>query len=134
MATRGRWRRPTTLIRLPVVPAHLNLTVTDVVRSVAFYQRWLAFGPEDRRFPDGTIFIRDAEGTDLALHAGAVAADALDSFHFGFRRESAEEVRSLQADLHAAGVPIFELAEEVDLVSLKLRDPDGYLVEVYWER
>ena len=114
---------------------HLNLTVTDLERSIAFYRRWLRFGPEDRRFPDGTIFLRDSDGTDLALHPGGeVPTDALARFHFGFRRESGEEVRSLHAELHAAGVPICEFDDDVDLVSVKLQDPDGYLVEVYWER
>ena len=119
---------------LNVVPVHINLTVTDPTRSIAFYRKWLRFGPEDRRFPDGTVFIRDAEGTDLALHAGVVRADSLAYFHFGFRRESGGEVRSLHAELKSAGVPIGQFDDEEGLVSVKLRDPDGYLVEVYWER
>ena len=72
---------------MAVVPVHINLTVTDLDRSAAFYQKWLRFGPEDRRFPDGTIFLRDSEGTDLALHLGEIPTDLSEFFHFGFRRE-----------------------------------------------
>jgi catechol 2,3-dioxygenase-like lactoylglutathione lyase family enzyme len=120
-------------IRLTIVPVHINLTVADLARSITFYRRWLRFGHDDRRFPDGTIFIRDVEGTDLALHPGEVPTDILASFHFGFRRETGDEVRSLQAELQAAGVPICGFDDEAGLVSVKFQDPDGYHVEVYWE-
>jgi catechol 2,3-dioxygenase-like lactoylglutathione lyase family enzyme len=73
------------------VPAHINLAVSDVQRSVAFYGRWLGFGPEDRRFLDGTVFIRDAEGTDLVFQTSTARMEPTSA------------------------------------------NPDGYLVEVYWE-
>lgn len=120
-------------IPLTVVPVHLNLTVSDLERSAAFYRRWLNFGPVDRRFPDGTIFLRDPEGTDLALHPGQAPSDPPDYFHFGFRRQSADVVRTLRGELLAADVAVSEFDDEADLVSLKLSDPDGYVVEVYWE-
>jgi catechol 2,3-dioxygenase-like lactoylglutathione lyase family enzyme len=109
----------------------VNLTVADIERSAAFYQQWLGFGPEDRRFSDGTSFFRDSEGTDLALHAGPASAPR--EFHFGFRRESADEVRDLRARLVAGGVEVMAFDDEPDVVSVKLKDPDGYVVEVYWE-
>jgi catechol 2,3-dioxygenase-like lactoylglutathione lyase family enzyme len=113
---------------------HINLTVADLTRSVDFYRRWLGFGPVDRRFPDGTIFIRDAEGTDLALHAGVVGRPPAPNVHFGFRREDPKEVRALHRSLVDGGVDVLELDDEADLVSVKALDPDGYVVEVYWER
>jgi catechol 2,3-dioxygenase-like lactoylglutathione lyase family enzyme len=117
------------------VPVHINLTVSDLERSADFYQKWLNFGPEDRRFPDGTVFVRDSEGTDLALHLGEVPTDAREFFfHFGFRRDNADSVRALHAELTDAGVPICEFEDEMALVSVKFSDPDGYSVEVYWER
>jgi catechol 2,3-dioxygenase-like lactoylglutathione lyase family enzyme len=116
------------------VPVHLNLTVTDIERSVTFYQQWLGFGPEDRRFDDGTTFVRDSEGTDLALHAGEVSTTLHGQvFHFGFRRDTATEVRDLWEELIAGGVEVIAFDEEPDVVSVKLMDPDGYVIEVYWE-
>lgn len=115
------------------MPVHLNLTVTDVEESMRFYARWLCFGHEDRRFADGTVFIRDAEGTDLALHAGTLPATAATSFHFGFRRATSGEVRSLHDRLVDADVRDVEFDVDPELVSVKFKDPDGYVIEVYWE-
>jgi catechol 2,3-dioxygenase-like lactoylglutathione lyase family enzyme len=115
------------------MPVHLNLTVVDMQSSLAFYRRWLGFGKGERRFPDGTVFLRDSEGTDLAFHAGHVSAPALVAFHFGWRRSDVSVVRDLYAGLAGAGVSITEFDDGDDLVSVKFLDPDGYVVEVYWE-
>lgn len=115
------------------MPFHLNLTVADIDRSVAFYRRWLGFGDVDRAFPDGTVFVRDDEGTDLAFHEGASTPDARRAFHFGFRWAAPESIRRLEGELRAAGVPLTEFDDDPDVVSVKFTDPDGYLVEIYWE-
>ncbi len=114
------------------MPVHISLEVNDVDESKGFYARWLDFGPEDRRFPDGTVFIRDPEGTDLALHAGTRAAPTT-SFHFGFRRATSEEVRGLRDRLADAAVDGVEFDDDPDVVSVKFKDPNGYVIEVYWE-
>ena len=115
------------------MPVHINLTVADVGRSLAFYRRWLGFGEVDRRFPDGTVFVRDAEGTDLALHAGARADGPPAGFHFGFRRAHASDVDALYGALRAGGVAVIEHEASPTLSSVRFCDPDGYVVEVYWE-
>jgi catechol 2,3-dioxygenase-like lactoylglutathione lyase family enzyme len=38
-----------------LVPVHLNLTVADPERSVAFYRRWFGFDRGRRDFPDGYV-------------------------------------------------------------------------------
>ena len=59
---------------------------------------------------------------------------ALPSFlHFGVRAESREAVRAFAGRLRAYGVPIVEEFNERDYVSVKCRDPDGYVVEYAWE-
>jgi predicted enzyme related to lactoylglutathione lyase len=42
-------------------------------------------------------------------------------------------VRELLARVSADGVQVVEEVEEPGLVSFKCVDPDGYVVEVYWE-
>lgn len=42
-------------------------------------------------------------------------------------------MRAFSARLAADGVEIVEAWEEPDYVSVKFRDPDGYVVEVSWE-
>lgn len=115
------------------MPVHINLTVADVDRSLAFYQRWLGFTGAARAFPDGTVFTRDPEGTDLAFHAGLASPPPDGLFRFGFRRARPDDVRALQSRCEQEGLDIVERDDSEAMVSLKFRDPDGYVVEVYWE-
>lgn len=55
--------------RLPM--AHLNLTVGEVEHSIAFYRKWFGFTAPSRTYPDGTVFIGNDDGFNLALHPGA---------------------------------------------------------------
>ena len=55
------------------------------------------------------------------LHFGVGLADR--------RRRAARSGRRLAAD----GIPIVEEWDEPDYVSVKCRDPDGYVVEAAWE-
>lgn len=119
--------------RAPLPLAHLNLTVTDLDRSIAFYRRWFGFDRPTTTYPDGTVFLRNEDRFDLALHAGPVPAAPLRSMHFGFRSHDAEQVRRLRAELTAAGVALTEQHDEPDYVGFKCLDPDGYEIEVYWE-
>ena len=110
--------------------AHLNLTVFDVERSVAFSRRWFGFDSEPQEYDDGTVFIRDARGFDLALHEGSPFAAGI---HFGFRADSADAVRSLRTAMTEAHATITETYDEDGFVTFKCLDPDGYEIEVYWE-
>jgi catechol 2,3-dioxygenase-like lactoylglutathione lyase family enzyme len=113
---------------------HLALAVTDQERSRRFYERYLGFDAEPaRRYDDGVLMLYDARGFALAL-GPAEGAVALPPFlHFGKGLESPEAVRALADRLAADGVPIAGRWEEQDYVSVKFRDPDGYVVEVSWE-
>jgi len=44
-----------------------------------------------------------------------------------------EAVRAKRQELRAAGVPETEWWDEEGYVSMKVRDPDGYGVEVAWD-
>ena len=112
---------------------HLAITVSDQARSRSFYQRWFGFLPETARtYPDGTLILRDGDGFALALHPGDGAPD--DEFlHFGFSCADPGEVHDLRARLVSAGETVVEHDDEPDLVSVKVLDPDGYRVEIFWE-
>jgi catechol 2,3-dioxygenase-like lactoylglutathione lyase family enzyme len=115
--------------------AHLGLLVADQARSQEFYATYFGFDPATaRRYPDGTVIIRDADGFDLALHAADRPTGPLPEFlHFGFHCAEVAEVRALHDRMRADGVPIAGFDEEPGLVSFKCLDPDGYPVETYWE-
>jgi catechol 2,3-dioxygenase-like lactoylglutathione lyase family enzyme len=119
-------------VALPLV--HLNLTVTDVERSIAFYRRWFGFTRPPRTYDDGTVFVGNDDGFDLALHpADSGPGPGAAGFHFGFRAADPATVVALRAELHSAGVALTESYDEDDYVNLKCLDPDGYEIEVYWE-
>ena len=47
--------------------------------------------------------------------------------------DAPEAVRDARDRFAAAGVEIADFWDEPDYVSVKVRDPDGYVVEVSWE-
>jgi catechol 2,3-dioxygenase-like lactoylglutathione lyase family enzyme len=114
---------------------HLGLPVRDRERSLAFYARYFGFDPATARtYDDGTVIVRNADRFDLALHPATDDITVPAFLHFGFTMPTPQAVRALEQRLSAAGERIVEHDDEPDLVSFKCRDPDGWRVEVYWER
>ncbi|MFI6078516.1 VOC family protein [Actinoplanes sp. NPDC051343] len=114
---------------------HLGLPVRDYERSLTFYATYFGFDPATaQKYGDGTVIVRNADGFDLALHPTAAAITAPEFLHFGFMMAAPGEVRALRQRLAEQDVPVVEEDDEPDLVSFKCLDPDGWRVEVYWER
>lgn len=109
---------------------HVALTVRDRERSAAFYAEHL--GLTEPVHDDAHLLILSGSGREgglLALSEGVPPAD-LDGVHFGFRVADAERVRAARERFRAAGVAEVEW-DEAGPVRVQVRDPDGYLVEVY---
>jgi hypothetical protein len=53
--------------------------------------------------------------------------------HFGVRLPDRDAVRALRDRLAADRVELVEECDEPEYVSVKCRDPDGYIVEAAWE-
>ena len=117
------------------VPMHLALPVRDENRSRRFYETYLGFDAEPaERMSDGVLMLYDAAGIALALEETEEPISLPGFLHFGFRSaSSAGEVRAFRDRFRRDGVPIAEEWEEPDYVSVKCRDPDGYVVELSWE-
>ena len=109
---------------------HLHLHVADVAASRAFYETFFGFREDVWHGP--ILFLADETGFALALAPGPVER-LPDWWHFGFRLPSPEDVRRLGDTLAAAGHDLDETGDEDDLVWRRVRDPDGYRIEVYWE-
>jgi catechol 2,3-dioxygenase-like lactoylglutathione lyase family enzyme len=113
---------------------HLALAVTDERRSREFYERWFGLGvrpPE--RMDDGVLMTYGPGDVTIAL-GPAEGRPQLPAFlHFGFVLDEPQAVRALRDRFAAAGVEIVEFWDEPDYVSVKVRDPDGYVVEAAWE-
>jgi catechol 2,3-dioxygenase-like lactoylglutathione lyase family enzyme len=112
---------------------HLNITVTDVDRSTAFYARWFGFDRILADYPDGTRFVTDGSGFELALHHRAGAGPQGGDWHFGFLAADPGTVRSLLTQLRSDAVAVMEVEDEPGYVGFKCEDPDGHVIEVYWE-
>jgi catechol 2,3-dioxygenase-like lactoylglutathione lyase family enzyme len=111
---------------------HLALAVTDERRSQAFYERWFGFDAS-RRMDDGVLMLYGPGDVALAL-GPAEGPPSLPAFlHFGFVLDSPEAVRESRDAFAAANVEEVDFWDEPDYVSVKVRDPDGYVVEVSWE-
>ena len=111
---------------------HLALAVTDEARSQAFYAGWFGF-EDSARMDDGVLMLYGPGDVSLAL-GPAEGPPVLPAFlHFGFVLDTPEAVRESRDAFAAAGVEIADFWDEPDYVSVKVRDPDGYVVEVSWE-
>ena len=112
---------------------HLALAVSDQDRSRRFYERYLAFSAEPTTREDGVLIMHDSAGFSLALGETNEVIRLPEFLHFGMRLRGPDEVRSFRDRLAEDGVAIVGQWEEPDYVSVKFRDPDGYVVEVSWE-
>jgi catechol 2,3-dioxygenase-like lactoylglutathione lyase family enzyme len=113
---------------------HLALAVHDQERSRRFYETYFGFGARPPRwYPDGVLMLYDAEGFALALGPTDEELRLPRFLHFGKRLSSPEDVRRFRDRLAADGVEIVGEWEEPEYVSVKCRDPDGYVVEASWE-
>jgi catechol-2,3-dioxygenase len=112
---------------------HLHLHVRD--RAIA--ERWYASWFDLRVLRRGSeiTFMRDERDFLLALAADAAPGAMPPWFRFGFRLGSPQAVVDLHDRMAGSGVAIRKPNhQDDDLVSFRCGDPDGYVIEVYWER
>jgi catechol 2,3-dioxygenase-like lactoylglutathione lyase family enzyme len=113
---------------------HLALAVRDQERSRRFYETYFGFDARPpRRYDDGVLMLYNADGFSLALGPTEETIEFPRFLHFGVHLPSREAVRAFRDRLVADGVEIAEEWEEPEYVSVKCRDPDGYVVEAAWE-
>ena len=113
---------------------HLAIPVRDQDRSRRFYETYFGFGARPpRRYDDGVLMLYDASGFALALGPADEPPDPPAWMHFGVALPDRDAVLALRARLAADGVELVEEWDEPDYVSVKCRDPDGYIVEAAWE-
>jgi catechol 2,3-dioxygenase-like lactoylglutathione lyase family enzyme len=112
---------------------HLALAVSDRARSTRFYEDYFGFVPEAAPREDGVLLLHDAAGFSLALGEVDDQIVLPPFFHFGRGAASPEDVRTFRDRVEGDGIEIVDWWDEPDYVSVKFRDPDGYVVEVGWE-
>ena len=113
---------------------HLALRVADQARSRRFYVTYFGFGARPAKvYDDGVLMLYNAEGFALALGTSSEPVDRPSWMHFGVGLPSREAVLALRDRLVDDGVELVEQWDEPAYVSVKCRDPDGYIAEASWE-
>ena len=118
-------KRPPSLANLGI--NHVGLKVANVQKSLGFYQEILGLkGRASKRevahVPSG--------GDILVLHEKGYG---LSNFHFGFRLDSPSKVYRWRAWLRSRNIRIYQEVTEEKYRSIKVRDPDGYRVEISYD-
>jgi len=113
---------------------HLAIPVRDQERSRRFYETYFGFGARPpRRYDDGVLMLYNEAGFALALGTADERNARPSWLHFGVALADRDAVLALRDRLAADGVELVEEWDEPDYVSVKCRDPDGYIVEAAWE-
>jgi len=103
---------------------HVGLKVDDLEKSVEFYRNIL--GLDSRVSKRGVARIPSGQDK-LVLHEKNLGTSG---FHFGFRLDSPSKVNEWKEWLRARNMVIYDDVTE-KYRSFKIRDPDGYLIEIF---
>ena len=86
---------------MAVLKPHVSLNVTDIEKSVAFYEK--VFGvPASKRRPDYAKFDLAVPALNLSMQKSP--RTGINASHFGVQCESAEDVRAARQRLEKAGL------------------------------
>ena len=115
--------------------AHIALAVSNQARSRGFYETYFGFDPGTAMVAeDGVLLIEGPDDVVLALGETDEPIQLPSFLHFGFRSAGGpEEVHAFRDRLAGDGIEIAEFADEPEYVSVKCKDPDGYVIEFAWE-
>jgi catechol 2,3-dioxygenase-like lactoylglutathione lyase family enzyme len=103
---------------------HVGLRVADIEKSAEFYRNVL--GLRVRSTDEGVA--RIPSGPDLIVLHGKEYAKS--DFHFGFYVESPSIVDEWRDWFKTRGIRIEQYESEENYRSIKIRDPDGYWIEI----
>jgi len=110
---------------------HLALAVRDPERSLRFYRDVLGVEGHLRTEPYGFVITTEA-GVNFTLSRGEPPSGVGD-FHLGVSLGTASRVHEARERFRSLDLTEHEWWEEEGYVSVKVLDPDGYAVEVFWE-
>lgn len=111
--------------------SHLNLRVSDLERSAKFYCELFGMKEAFREMPS-RIFLKTGKDL-LTLSRGQVPTRKW-GIHFGFEVSDRKQVLLWRKLLKQMGIEIIQERKEESGGGLYFRDPDGYLIEIYYEK
>jgi catechol 2,3-dioxygenase-like lactoylglutathione lyase family enzyme len=110
---------------------HVGLACSDPLRSLRFYRDVLGVEGNVRETDDGFV-VSTGSGVNFTLLRGDPPA-SMGDFHLGVSLPDASAVREARDRFAALGLIEHEWWDEDGYVSVKIVDPDGYIVEVSWD-
>ncbi|HEY7439398.1 MAG TPA: VOC family protein [Acidimicrobiia bacterium] len=112
---------------------HIALNVRDPQRSERFYLDEIGLAGT-ATVEEWGVRLRLDDGFMMALIEGEpLPSTVVDRVHFGCHLPDAESVHRVRARLSGGDVPEVDWTEEPGYCSVKVRDPDGYVVELAWD-
>jgi catechol 2,3-dioxygenase-like lactoylglutathione lyase family enzyme len=120
---------------------HVALRVADVERSRAFYTTLLGFEVVEEDPEHGGVFMAleglshtiDLFPVDDPRTAPAQTFGAVGVRHVAFLVDSEQALKEAYETLQANGVTIVRAIDHVSQKSIYFQDPDGNLLEIYYE-
>jgi catechol 2,3-dioxygenase-like lactoylglutathione lyase family enzyme len=108
---------------------HINLNVSDIERSVRFYQQ--AFGLVEA-FREGPrmVFLNPAGGDDVITLHQTNPVGPLGVTHFGFEIEDGNLDDAVATVMKAGGKFLSKGAHAPGVLYAYVEDPDGYMIEL----
>ena len=128
------------MIRLTRI-GRVALRVADVERSRAFYTTLLGFEVVEEDPEHGGVFMAleglshtiDLFPVDDPRTVPAQTPGAVGVRHIAFLVDSEQALKDAYETLQASGVPIIRAIDHVSQKSIYFQDPDGNLLEIYYE-
>ena len=117
---------------MQILKAHVSLNVSNVERSVAFYEK--AFGiPATKRRPGYAKF--DLSEPSLNLTMNEAPRTGVNASHFGIQVATTQDVIEAKARFEAVGLPTFAEEDTSCCYAVQdkvwIEDPDGNSWEVF---
>src|SRR5207248_10355863 len=112
---------------------HLNLTVTNVLETYRFLEKYFGLKGYGAREPDEAMgFLSDDNGMVLALFPAAKGTKVKypAGFHIGFIQESEERVNQVNERLREDGYKVGKPARLHGSWTFYFKAPGGFMIEV----
>jgi catechol 2,3-dioxygenase-like lactoylglutathione lyase family enzyme len=110
---------------------HVALACRNPKRSLDFYRDVLGVEGRVREEPYGFV-VTTSRGVTFTLFVGEPPS-AMGDFHIGVGLPDAAAVHAARERFRSLGLVEQEWSDEPGYTSVKVLDPDGYVVEVWWE-